>query len=278
MTNCNYISIIIFIGCCIFSSRNKGKLFYTFEKSSYFDWIGILLIFFIYIYSIWITQILIFSAIRKMQIDQSMHPYCQTATLSTFTQASALMFFFVFLSRSEFLFKKSIELNFLYTKSKPSQLINKSFLFFLSGMPIVLICDKLWRVIIQYLQSNFVILYVNQQYLMKLVSITKMTPMASIMIVLIGIVAPITEELIFRGSIYIFLKNKINSLCALVLSSLIFATIHNNCLSLLPLYALSCLLTLSYEYKKDIRIPIALHIFFNTNTMVILHLSSSQLN
>ena len=60
---------------------------------------------------------------------------------------------------------------------------------------------------------------------------------------LIIIVAPIIEEIVFRGLFYKTLKNFIPFVQASIISSLIFAIIHENILSLTILFLLSLYLT-----------------------------------
>jgi len=63
------------------------------------------------------------------------------------------------------------------------------------------------------------------------------------------IIAPITEELIFRGMIYPLLKKEIGVFWGCAISSIVFSVIHFNVLSFAVLFAFSCCLTYTYETK-----------------------------
>jgi membrane protease YdiL (CAAX protease family) len=61
------------------------------------------------------------------------------------------------------------------------------------------------------------------------------------------IAAPIAEELVFRGYLYSTAKRFLGGIPALVLTGSVFAVVHANIPSLLPLFLLACCLTLAYE-------------------------------
>ena len=83
------------------------------------------------------------------------------------------------------------------------------------------------------------------------------------------IVAPITEELIFRGMMYPLLKKGMGVLWGCIISSLIFSFIHYNILSFSVLFVFSCCLTYIYERSNSIAVPIISHSIFN-GIMVVL--------
>lgn len=87
------------------------------------------------------------------------------------------------------------------------------------------------------------------------------------------ILAPITEELVFRGFIYRFLKSKTSTLAAQVLSGALFALIHVNLLSFLPLVVLGILLARAYEKSGNILVPICFHACFNAFTLTMLFIN-----
>jgi membrane protease YdiL (CAAX protease family) len=75
--------------------------------------------------------------------------------------------------------------------------------------------------------------------------------------------APIVEEAIFRGIFYPFLKGKVGFWHAIWISSLVFAAIHGNLPSLLPLFVLAIALSLLYEWKRNLLAPVICHATFN---------------
>ena len=81
------------------------------------------------------------------------------------------------------------------------------------------------------------------------------------------VVAPITEEVIFRGYLYPVAKRFAGRWAAVAFSSLLFAMVHQNSMALLPLAFLAVLLALSYEWTGSIWAPIGIHMFFNATTV-----------
>ena len=77
------------------------------------------------------------------------------------------------------------------------------------------------------------------------------------------IIAPITEELIFRGMMYPLLKKGMGVFLGCVISSFMFSLIHYNILSFSVLFVFSCCLTYIYEKSNNILVPIVSHAVFN---------------
>lgn len=82
------------------------------------------------------------------------------------------------------------------------------------------------------------------------------------------LVAPVCEEVLFRGYVYPVAKHFAGRGPAIVFSALVFAVAHNNAMALLPLAVLAVLLVLVYEWTGSIWTPIAAHMLFNSLTVV----------
>lgn len=83
------------------------------------------------------------------------------------------------------------------------------------------------------------------------------------------VVAPLTEELVFRGYFYGVLRRFGGRWPALILSATLFAAIHAHIPSLLPLLILAVALTLVYEQTGSLWAPILMHACFNTTTIAL---------
>jgi len=83
------------------------------------------------------------------------------------------------------------------------------------------------------------------------------------------IVAPICEEIVFRGLFYPVMKKFSGPWVAAFCSGLIFAAAHGNLTVLLPLFILGVLLVFIYEKTGSIWAPIAVHFCFNAATVSI---------
>jgi membrane protease YdiL (CAAX protease family) len=77
------------------------------------------------------------------------------------------------------------------------------------------------------------------------------------------VVAPLAEELLFRGYIYGVFKRYTDSYFAAGASALLFAVIHLHIGTLIPLFALGLILVAAYELSGTLLLPICLHAFFN---------------
>jgi membrane protease YdiL (CAAX protease family) len=77
------------------------------------------------------------------------------------------------------------------------------------------------------------------------------------------LVAPATEEFLFRGYFYGVLRRYLGGLPALILTSALFASIHLSLPSFLPLFVLASCLTLAYEATGSLWTPILMHALFN---------------
>lgn len=84
-----------------------------------------------------------------------------------------------------------------------------------------------------------------------------------LMIINACIAAPIVEELLFRGYFYGTIKRFTSPLFSALVTGGLFAVVHGNLASLLPLWVLAVFLCFAYEYTRSIWVPIAIHAVFN---------------
>jgi uncharacterized protein len=82
------------------------------------------------------------------------------------------------------------------------------------------------------------------------------------------VIAPISEEFVFRGFLYGVLKRYAGGISALFFCGLLFALIHMHIPSLVPLFVLGCVLTFAYELSGSLLVPMTMHALFNTLTLV----------
>lgn len=86
----------------------------------------------------------------------------------------------------------------------------------------------------------------------------------------IVIVAPVTEELIFRAGIFRFLRTRLPRRGALILSALLFAALHADVPSFAPLFVLGLVFALAYERTGRISTTMGAHALFNLNTLILI--------
>lgn len=85
-------------------------------------------------------------------------------------------------------------------------------------------------------------------------------------------IAPVAEEVFFRGILYPATKRLGFPRFALWITSMMFAAIHANLPIFIPLVALAVALTLLYEYTDNLLAPITAHALFNSlNLLELFH-------
>jgi membrane protease YdiL (CAAX protease family) len=77
------------------------------------------------------------------------------------------------------------------------------------------------------------------------------------------LLAPVAEEAMFRGILYPVVKHLGYPRLALWGTSLLFALVHLNVVTFVPLLVLALLLTALYERTDNLLAPIAAHVLFN---------------
>jgi membrane protease YdiL (CAAX protease family) len=82
--------------------------------------------------------------------------------------------------------------------------------------------------------------------------------------------APVCEEAIFRGILYPFLKQRFQPAFGLWMSSLLFATIHANAMTFVPLTMFALVLVWLYERTETLLAPILIHALFNAANFTLL--------
>jgi membrane protease YdiL (CAAX protease family) len=84
------------------------------------------------------------------------------------------------------------------------------------------------------------------------------------------VIAPLVEETIFRGILYPSVKQLGYPKAALFGTALLFAVIHGNLMTFVPLTFLAVVLALLYEATDNLLAPILTHSFFNAANFLLL--------
>jgi len=91
----------------------------------------------------------------------------------------------------------------------------------------------------------------------------------SLLFIFLLIEAPILEELLFRGVLFGGLTKIIPIWPAILLSGLIFAVIHVNAATLIPLWFLGCAFAWLYVRTGTLLAPMAVHLTFNAVNLIL---------
>ncbi|HRJ73186.1 MAG TPA: CPBP family intramembrane metalloprotease [Terrimicrobiaceae bacterium] len=83
------------------------------------------------------------------------------------------------------------------------------------------------------------------------------------------VVAPVSEEIIFRGYLYGVIRRYAGRWWAVVISAMLFAAIHGHLPSLAGLFVLAVALSLIYEASGSLWTSILMHAAFNSMTLIV---------
>lgn len=185
-------------------------------------------------------------------------------------QFSLLLFLLLLCVRHEWNFP----LNLQWEAGPLKQSLRSIFFEYLKITPILFLLSVIWLAPIYWLQHHWDVDF-QQQPLTQAILQTSSQSFLIVAALMATIIAPITEELLFRGGLYRFLKGKISIRKAVWLTSFVFALLHYNVLAFLPILFLGVFLTQIYERHQNLWISIAVHSLFNLNSFVLLLLSRS---
>lgn len=116
----------------------------------------------------------------------------------------------------------------------------------------------------------------EEQDLLRLFARADSSAMLATLIFLAVVMAPLTEELLFRATLFRFLRTRTPRWLSLLLPGVLFASLHVNWVnldglaSLLPLITLAVIFSLAYERTGRIGTAIVAHALFNLHTIVLL--------
>jgi len=135
----------------------------------------------------------------------------------------------------------------------------------LMAMPLVSVTALLWQAVLRGLGVE-----IHEQEIVGIFSDTDSPLMLLGMGFLAVVLAPITEEFVFRAGLFRYLRTRAPRGVALALPALLFAAMHANLASFAPLAVLGIVFALAYERSGTIAAPILAHALFNLNTLLVL--------
>jgi len=83
------------------------------------------------------------------------------------------------------------------------------------------------------------------------------------------VIAPLVEEVLFRGILYPAIKSRGHPRAALLGTALLFASIHGSLLNFVPLFGLAIIFTQLYDRTDCLLAPILAHSLFNAANMAV---------
>ena len=142
---------------------------------------------------------------------------------------------------------------------------------FLISLPIVMLAAKSSEYLLEWCG-----LPADRQDLVGMFAHADSAGLLSIMITLAVVIAPLTEELVFRAGLFRYARTRLPRALALLLPALFFAALHVNwstlqgLASLAPLVALAIIFSLAYERTGHIATSMVAHALFNLNTVLLI--------
>lgn len=136
---------------------------------------------------------------------------------------------------------------------------------FVTLLPLVLATSLAWQAALPIFGIE-----PEPQDLVTLFANTGDWPALAGMIVLAVLIAPLTEELLFRIGLFRWLRTRVPRVVALLIPAVVFAALHGSLSVFVPLAVLALGLALAYERDGHPLIPIVAHSLFNLHTLVLL--------
>ena len=142
---------------------------------------------------------------------------------------------------------------------------------FLVALPVLHATANAWQFFLQLCG-----LPVDHQDLIGMFAHADSPWLLAIMIVLAVVIAPLTEELVFRAGLFRYFRTRLPRAAALVVPAVFFASLHVNwstlqgLASLAPLVVLAIAFSLAYERTGQIGTAVVAHALFNLNTVILI--------
>lgn len=142
---------------------------------------------------------------------------------------------------------------------------------FLVSLPILIATAKAWELLLQVCG-----LPVDKQDLVGMFANAGSPWMLCVMVTLAVVLAPLTEELVFRAGLFRYFRTRMPRGIALLAPALFFASLHVNwktlqgLSSLAPLAVLAMIFSVAYERTGRLGTPIVAHALFNLNTILLI--------
>lgn len=96
---------------------------------------------------------------------------------------------------------------------------------------------------------------------------------AAAQVIFVGVVIPVAEEFVYRGLIYMRMRQYTNVNTAIILSSLIFALMHGNPVQGIYAFVLGVLFCYMYEKYGTLLAPVLLHVSANLLSVAVYYIS-----
>jgi membrane protease YdiL (CAAX protease family) len=156
------------------------------------------------------------------------------------------------------------ELFGIHRKTAPA-LLGLSVIYYLAALPLLWFYSALYQILLHQFGCDFYMQDIAQVLLAPAPWLVRTG-----LFVIAIIVAPVFEEIVFRGILLPFMVRRTGFWPGIILVSLVFGGMHFHLPSLLPLFLLSAMFSLAYARTQSLLVPIGMHILFNGVTVALL--------
>lgn len=178
--------------------------------------------------------------------------------------ANFLLTAFIVFFIAAFLKLRGIDINSFagFSKTSFKRAVSTGIVLLLAATPLIMVAE----VITQSLFGGGS----SRQEIVDLFNTSQTLQQRMMIIVLAVVVAPMSEEFIFRFFIYGVLRRYFGITIGLFFNAALFAGAHNHLPSALPLFVLGACFTLAYEWSGSILVSMAMHALFNGTQLIFL--------
>ena len=134
---------------------------------------------------------------------------------------------------------------------------------FLLSLPLVVVVGLAWTGLLKLCG-----LPVEPQDAVAFFTRTQSPVLLAAMIALAAVIAPITEELLFRAGIFRYARTRLPRWATLLLPACLFAALHHHLASFAPLVVLGIVFSLAYERTGRIATAMVAHALFNAYSVL----------
>jgi membrane protease YdiL (CAAX protease family) len=179
-------------------------------------------------------------------------------------RANLLLTVFIILFIAAFLQLRRIDIDAIagFSKTTLKRALSTGIILLLAATPLLLLAEALTQKLFGSGSSR--------QEIVDLFNSSQTIQQRVLIIVLAVVVAPISEEFIFRFFIYGVLRRYTGIVFGLVFNAALFAAAHNHLPSAAPLFVLGACFTLAYEWSGSILVSMAMHTLFNSVQLIFL--------
>jgi CAAX protease family protein len=262
------VSLIAFL---IAWKRNFFKISNALKNEITINFTNVLTAFFIYLIAVIIVSPIV---LKILSISLSTH-----SILAYISISNMISFFLIALLLSAYYLKnlKLFEANIKINSNHFSNDFKVAFIGWAVATPFVLFFSQVSDLIIS---KYFQVENIPDQIAVNYVKMSMGNPLYFLMAFFtIVVLAPITEEILFRGFLQTWLKKHVGIFLSIIFTSIIFTFFHfstsqkiGNIVVLSALFPLAFFLSFIYEKQKTLICPIFLHAIFNLSSILSLML------